>query len=88
MRTVLKSLRNGKASGINGIPPEILKNCLDNSKFVNSLTLFFNTIFNASLFPEKWKTGVIYPLYKGNGSPENPTAYKGITLLSTVSKFS
>jgi hypothetical protein len=43
-------------------------------------------LFSKGIYPEEWHKGIIIPLFK-KGDPENPGNYRGITLLSCVSKL-
>ena len=56
-----------------------------NGKFISVLTEFFNHIFATGCFPQRWSTGIITPIYKG-GSRDEPTNYRGITLLNVIGK--
>ena len=49
------------------------------------LTQLFNKLYNASLFPAVWSKSVIVPIFK-KGDDDNPDNYRGISLLSIVSK--
>ena len=49
------------------------------------LTQLFNKLYNASLFPAVWSKSVIVPIFK-KGDDYNPDNYRGISLLSIVSK--
>ena len=44
-----------------------------------------NTIFEKEMVPDEWLEGIIFPIYKDNDR-RNPLNYRGITLLSVVSK--
>ena len=39
-----------------------------------------------SAFPDEWKSAEVIPIYKGKGSAQDPTCYRPISLLNTVSK--
>ena len=49
------------------------------------LTNLFNRLYDASHFPVDWCKSVIIPLLK-KGDDKNPDNYRGISLLSVVSK--
>ena len=47
----------------------------------------FNKILNEGIFPEAWSVGIIVPIYKNKGSDSDANNYRGITLLSCLSKL-
>ena len=49
------------------------------------LTRYFNVLFSSSQFPSEWTKAIIIPLHK-KGDVNNPDNYRGISLLSVVSK--
>ena len=75
---------DGKAHGGDGILNDAIKAAKD--KLVSLLMKFFNTIFSNCLFPSGWRVGIIISLYKG-GTRTNPSNYRGISLLSNLSKI-
>lgn len=81
----LKKLKNNKASGIDAIINEFLKNAPEN---VTSLTLkLFNLILETGIMPSKWVIAIIQPIYKNRGSIDDPDNYRGISLLSCLAKL-
>jgi hypothetical protein len=48
------------------------------------LVKIMNKIYETGKVPSGWKTSMIY---KGKGNEENPANYRGISLLSTISKI-
>ena len=79
---VLK-LKNKKASGIDCIQNEILKE----KDVILILWHLFRNCFNYSVVPSVWLKGIISPIPKGNKDPYVPLNYRGISLLSCVSKL-
>jgi hypothetical protein len=79
-----KSLKNNKACGNDLILNEFIKNCPHN--FYVMITNFFNLVLNSGHVPEEWSLGLILPLYKKKGAVNDPNNYRGITLLSCMSK--
>jgi len=61
----LRTLKSGKASGLDDIPPEFLKD--RSSTLVRALTLVFNEVLDSGNFPKQWKTDKRIPLYKSGG---------------------
>lgn len=47
--------------------------------------LKFSKVFSTGIFPEEWSKSIIIPLHK-KGDRDNPDNYRGISLLSCVSK--
>ena len=79
----IRNMKHGKASGIDEICGEFLKYA--ENVVVPFLTQLFNKLYNASLFPAVWSKSVIVPIFK-KGDDDNPDNYRGISLLSIVSK--
>ena len=44
-------------------------------------------ILECGLVPTSWCIGVIKPIFKNKGSPDDPDNYRGITLLSCLGKL-
>eukprot|EP00745_Piridium_sociabile_P025182 TRINITY_DN39889_c0_g1_i3.p1 TRINITY_DN39889_c0_g1~~TRINITY_DN39889_c0_g1_i3.p1 ORF type:complete len:246 (-),score=19.19 TRINITY_DN39889_c0_g1_i3:155-892(-) len=79
----ITKLKSGKASGIDEISAEMLKNC--NNEIKHFLVKLFNVIFNKGIYPHMWSKAIIIPIYK-KGNPENADNYRGVSLLSILSK--
>ena len=80
----IKSLRLGKASGLDGVVSELIK--FGGEKMENSLVLLFRLMFEIEQFPLDWIRGIIAPIHK-DGDERVPENYRGITLLSIVGKL-
>ena len=78
----IKQLKNGKASSIDLINNEILKNL--NSPFRNLLLKLYNHCFETGTYP--WDTSVITPLHK-KGDIRDPDNYRAIAVGSCVGKL-
>ena len=83
MWETLSQLQPGKATGPDSVPTRLLKECAE--EISPSLCKLFNTLLSAGHFPSIWKDAVIVPIFK-SGSKENVENYRGISLLSIVSK--
>ena len=83
VKLAVKNLKSGKSGGLDGILSEMLK--AGSLVAIPFLTQLFNTIFDKGQYPSQWANGIIIPIYK-KGDPENPNNYRGISLLSTISK--
>ena len=70
-------LKANKASGVDEVPGEVLKN----AKVIAYLHQFFNVCFELGKIPETWSKGIINPIPKASTSdPRDPLSYRGITL--------
>lgn len=50
------------------------------------LKLFYNAIFIAGIYPEKWSEGYITPIFKSDNS-RLPQNYRGITITCCIGKL-
>jgi hypothetical protein len=91
----VRKLKLGKAPGMDGILTDILKTAADgvgtskmrgNNTVVTALCLLFNFVLDREVWPERWGSGVIFPLHKAD-SRLNPANFRPITLLSVVGKM-
>ena len=92
----VRKIKCGKAPGVDDILSTIIKEACDavgTSKLhsinhvVDSLTLLFNFVFRHEVWPDRWAQGIIFPLFKNDGSRLNPGNYRPIALLSQISKL-
>ena len=83
----------GKAPGVDGVLTSVLRHAADavgtnklkpGNAVVDALVLMFNYVFDKEEWPERWGSGIIFPLYKQDGRLE-PGNYRPITLLSSQS---
>ena len=84
VESALNTLKCGKAAGLDNICSEFLK--YSGNTIVPFLTLFFNRLYDTCSFPLSWSQSIIIPLFK-RGDDKSPDNYRGISLLSTVSKL-
>ena len=82
---VIKKLKRNKACGIDLIRNEFIKKC--SNDMLEDVTNMFNLILDSGVFPINWCLGIIMPFYKNRGSVNDPDNYRGITLLSCLSKL-
>ena len=84
VRNVIKRAKKKKAVGIDRIPNELLKQ----DPIAQVLTGFFQTCFETGLIPDIWRQALIHPIPKDPKKDKKvPLNYRGISLLSTVSKL-
>lgn len=84
VKAAISSLKRNKAMGSDGLMNEYFIECTD--ILISHLTDIFNHILCSGYFQEKWTEGIIIPLFK-KGDPEDANNYRGITLLSCLSKI-
>jgi hypothetical protein len=91
----IRKLKMGKAPGEDGILTDILKTAADgvnNSKLrgdntvVQAITLLFNYVLEKEVWPDRWGSGVIFPIHK-HDSRLVPSNFRPITLMSVVGKL-
>ena len=81
-----RHLENGESTGIDGVRNEIIKQCLNNSSFVDTLVTLLNQIFEMGNYPNIWKTDLVKPIHK-EGSTNKESNYRGISLSSCLATF-
>ena len=82
IQTALKTLRNGKACGQDGIPPEILKI----PGIVGLLKDILNRAYDTGAVPDLWKLQLLVPVPK-KGDLSQCDNYRGIALMSLAAKL-
>ncbi|UYV71607.1 hypothetical protein LAZ67_8003842 [Cordylochernes scorpioides] len=80
----ISSLANEKACGADEIPNEALKTLP--SEHLVTLKNIFNRIINSGSYPLIWSKSIIHPIFK-SGDRDNPSNYRGIALISNLSKL-
>lgn len=79
----IRVLKNGKASGCDGMTPELIKH--GGPPMVTQIHNICVEVWKTNCFPESWKKAIIVPLHK-KGSKSEPKNYRGISLLSISGK--
>ena len=79
----LKHLTTKKSCGNDNIMIEMLKST--QNLMVPYLVSLFNAILDTAEYPELWSESIIIPIHK-HGSYDNPDNYRGIALMSNLSK--
>ena len=82
--TAISQMKNGKASGLDGIFSEVLK--LGEEASVCWLTSIFTTIWMEETVPSDWQKQLLVPIHK-KGSQSDCDNYCRISLLSVPSKI-
>jgi hypothetical protein len=76
-------LKSGKADGVDGVIPEILKYGGDN--MVEAVYELCRLVWEREELPQDWMKALIFPIAK-KGSKDDMGNYRGISLLSVVGK--
>lgn len=85
MLAAITSAPNRKAAGIDGIANEHLKQAIP--ILLPSFAAIFNYCLDNSIIPSQWTKSALFLLYKGKGSIDQATNYRGICIQSTLFKL-
>ena len=85
IKKCVNRLRNNKAADIDCIINEYIKNTID--LLCPLYVILFNKILDTGILPDEWLVGTIVPIYKNKGDKDDVNNYRGITLLSCMSKL-
>ncbi|UYV68636.1 hypothetical protein LAZ67_6000290 [Cordylochernes scorpioides] len=80
----IAGLKSNKACGPDGIPNEVLKTLPDS--YILLLKQLYNSVMTTGKYPVIWTNSTIHPIFK-NGYKNSPSNYRGIALISNVSKL-
>jgi hypothetical protein len=78
-------LKNNKASGVDGLPPEVFK--AGGAPLASALLQVFLTCWDSGQIPSNLKNANIITLYKNKGDRSDCNNYRGISLLSLAGKI-
>ena len=78
VHTIIDKLNVGKATGIDGVGPIILKQCGDT--ITPCIASIINSRIAHGVFPDKLKEAPVIPIFK-SGNKENPNNYLPISIL-------
>lgn len=81
---ILKNLPNKTSSGLDNIPPILLKHLP--AKTIRDLTVLLNNAINHNYFPVAWKKAKVLPILKKGKNPHDPSHYRPISLTPSLSK--
>lgn len=85
MQSAADRMKGGKASGIDGIPPEAIKEAVRTIPMW--LLCGLNRLLRDQEFPSDWKLTKMVLILKMGKSNEDPPAFRPLSLLNTVSKL-
>ena len=84
VRKAIIDAKRGKASGIDEIPSEVLKN----DATILFLHALYNHCFDTGIVPSVWNKCIINPIPKcATSDPRDPLSYRGISLACTMYKI-
>jgi hypothetical protein len=83
VQLMVKGLKNNKSTGIDQIPYEVFRN----NDVMKILFNMYRKCFIQGKIPSSWRKAIIAPIFKnGKKDPHEPLNYRGISLLSCISK--
>ncbi|CAK9799280.1 Probable RNA-directed DNA polymerase from transposon X-element [Anthophora plagiata] len=85
IKDIIKKLSPRKAPGADNIQNIILKHL--GRKPIVQLTYIINASIKLAHYPSQWKTGKIVPILKPGKNKIDPSSYRPISLLPTMSKI-
>ena len=86
IKDAAKKLSAHKAPGPDGVPNEVLKQCIET--LADRLYFIFRAIFELNVYPDEWRESITVVLRKpGKPSYADPKAYRPIALLNTLGKL-
>jgi len=69
----MRKMKRGKACGPNAMPPDLVK--AGGAPFAMQLSCLTNKVIAHAHEPTTWRGGKLVPLFKGKGSPHEPTLF-------------
>ena len=84
LKSSISALKNGKASGPDGILAEMTKSTI--LKISPILLLLYNKILSSGDFPLVWGRSIICPIFK-SGSLLDPGNFRGVSLIDILNKI-
>ena len=84
VKVAISRMKNGKATGMDGIPVEVWK-CLG-EEGIDMLWDLMKGIYEQEKIPTEWRDSVIIPIYKEKGDIRDCGYYRGIKLMSHTMK--
>lgn len=85
IKSIIKHFKNKKSPGIDNISNRSLKHLP--KKCLVFLNYLFNKCFDLQYFPQQWKHAQIIAIPKPNKNHSDPSNYRPISLLSSLSKI-
>ena len=85
VQTGMKGMKKERALGIDEVCVEMVIAAGESG--ISWTKKLLNTWMRQGKVPEKWRTGLIVPIWKRKGDVQDPGEYRGITLLSHIMKL-
>ena len=85
LATVLKTVKTGKASGPDGVAPDLLKHLPLNTQ--KELLFILNASWTTGWCPHAWRTATIVPFLKKEKDQQAVSSYHPNALTSTIGKL-
>ena len=83
VRRACMSLNNTASLGTDGIPTIVIKEL--SRELAPYLAYLINQIFRTGIFPERWRQGIVCPIFK-SGDRKNKLNYRPVTVTNSLSK--
>ena len=84
LQQAIAKLKNGKAPGLNDVPPDAFKSLTKNN--LANLLEHLNSFWNDEVDFEEWHEGRVVPVPK-SGNLSDPNKWRGVTLMDIGSKL-
>ena len=85
VKTAIKSLKNHKHEGPDGIKYEFLK--YGGEALAKEIHKLFTMVFNTEIVPQQWETSILINIDKGKKDKEKLENKRGISLCNNISKL-
>ena len=85
IHAAVRGLMGSKAAGLDGVVPELLINGGIASEL--ALTKLFNFLWTNLVWPDEWRRAILIPLFKGDGSKQDPSNHRMLAMMSVVAKL-
>ena len=84
VEAAVSQMKNKKATGIDGVPGEVLK--YGGVELLKWLHRLLGKVWDSERVPQDWKDAIVVSIYKNKGPRNDCNSYRGISLLSVVGK--
>ena len=79
VREAIRKMKQGKAAGLSEVTTEMI---VAGGRIAEEVTLqLCQRVLDGKGIPDKWKTSVVEPIFKGKGDVMNCGSYRGVKLL-------
>ncbi len=81
----INKLKTNKSCGVDEVINEFIRSTVD--IMLPIYNKLFNVILETGIVPDSWCVGIIKPIYKKKGDIDSADNYRGITMISCMSKL-